>query len=63
MKIKAYLCTTDWNTELPLGVNDVKIYTSLKTLKNQRTCYKECGIVQIEITKKKVIQKGTVFNK
>lgn len=63
MKIKGYICGTDWNTELPLGANDVKVYTDLKILKRDRTCYPECGIVQIEIIKKRTVQKGTNFKK
>lgn len=61
MKIKAYLCTTDWNTELPvMQANDVRIFTSLSELKKQRTCWPECGIIEIEIKKKRTVKKGTL---
>lgn len=61
-KIKAYICTTDWNTELPvLKANDVNIYMNLKTFKKERTCWKECGIVEIHITKKRIVKKGTLL--
>lgn len=60
MKIKAYLCTTDWDTELPsFKANDVKIYMSLKVLKEERPCWNQCGVVQIEIKKIKQVVKGS----
>lgn len=59
MKIKAYICGTDWNTDLPLGAQDVQLYTDLKKFKASRTCYKECGIVEVEVEFKKRIMKGT----
>lgn len=58
-KIKAYMCQTDWNTDLPLGANDVKLYTSLKALKRARSCVKECGIVEVEVKLKRLVKKGT----
>ena len=60
MYIKGYICGTDWSTELPNGAQDVKLYTSLKTLKRERTCWQECGIVELKITKKRVVKKGTL---
>lgn len=53
------MCGTDWSTDLPLGAQDIKIFTDLKKFKKSRTCYKECGIVQVEIIKKKSVLKGT----
>lgn len=58
MKVKAYMCGTDWNTDLPLGANDVKLYTSLEVFKKTRTCWQECGIVEVKIIKTKTIKKG-----
>lgn len=58
MKVKAYICTTDWNTELPMGNNDIKVFTTLNSLKANRTCWKECGIVEIEIIRKRTVLKG-----
>lgn len=58
IKIKGYMCQTDWDTDLPLGANDVKIYTDLDVLKRQRKCVKECGIVEVEVTLVKVVEPG-----
>ena len=59
MKIKAYMCGTDWFKELP-DAQDVKIYTSLKKFKKDRQCYEECGIIEVEIVKKRIVKKGTL---
>ena len=52
------MCGTDWSCDLPLGAQDIKIYTNLKKFKKDRECYKECGI--IEIVKKRIVKKGTL---
>lgn len=58
-KVKAYLCQTDWDTDIPCGAQDIKIVTNLKHLKKTRQCVKECGIVEVEIKLKRIISKGT----
>ena len=57
-KVKAYLCQTDWDTDIPMGAQDIKIVTNLKHLKQTRKCVKECGIVEVEIKLKRVVKKG-----
>lgn len=59
-KIKGYMCATD-PTDIHLGANDVVIFSSIKALKKKRTCWEECGIVEIEI-KPKLIVKGKPRN-
>lgn len=56
--IKAYMCGIDWSCDLPLGANDVKLYTSLSAIKRNRTCIKECGIVEVRVTKVRNVLKG-----
>jgi hypothetical protein len=46
-----YMCGVDWQHEL-VGA-DCKIYYSLAQLKRARTCWKECGIVKVEVSLKK----------
>jgi len=58
-KIKTYMCATDWDIDIPLGAQDIKIITDLKYFKKTRKCWKECGIVEVELTCIKVIKKGT----
>lgn len=48
-KKKAYVCGVDWQHEIG-EVNDVKLYSSIEVLKEERTCWKECGIVELELS-------------
>ncbi len=55
-KLKGYICGTDI-TDIFLGANDVKIYSSIKDLKKSRSCWKECGIVELDLSKPKYVVK------
>jgi hypothetical protein len=46
------MCATDWNHELFETPNGPEIYKSIKALKADRECWRECGIVQVEIDAK-----------
>lgn len=63
-KIKVYMCQTDWLHEIgeaPDLEGRMPIYSSIEDLKKEKTCWDECGIVEIELTLKKVITKGAGF--
>lgn len=47
-KLKGYICGTT-PTDVNLGANDMVIFSSVKALKKARTCWKECGILEINL--------------
>lgn len=58
MSKKFYMCQTDWDFEIgeaPDLEGKMPLYSSVEELKEQRTCWDECGIVEVEITKTKVV--------
>ncbi len=59
MKSKGYICGTD-PMDVTLGASDVVIYSSIKALKKKRSCWKECGILEIDLSKLTVKVKGTL---
>lgn len=59
--LKGYLCGND-PCDISMGANDVVIFSSIEALKKKRTCWKECGIIEIEI-KGKVKVTGTLNRK
>ena len=44
-----YICGVDWQHELGEVPDFTKVYSSVDDLKNQRTCWKQCGIVKIKV--------------
>ena len=52
---KSYVCGVDWQWEIG-ECNDVKLYSSPEALKKDRTCWEECGIVELEIKVTKWIE-------
>lgn len=58
-KLKLYVCTEDWYSELgqEMAKPDVVMYPSVKSLKKHRTCWEECGIVELEVKLARTIVK------
>ena len=48
-----FMCKTDWDYEI--GNDTVEVYNSIKQLKKMRSCVAECGIVEVEVTLKRVV--------
>ena len=44
---KHYLCGTDYRYEMSLGMAD--FYNTIDDFYNNNQCWKECGIVEIEL--------------
>ncbi len=45
---KIYVCGVDWQHEIG-EASDVIMYPSVESLKKHRTCWEECGIVELEV--------------
>lgn len=56
-KLKGYICGTDIS-DISLGASDVVIYPSVALLKKKRSCWKECGIIEINLSGCKQVAKG-----
>lgn len=56
MSLKGYICGTD-TTDIHLGAKDVIIFPDIRSLKKARTCWKECGILEINLSKAKLVVK------
>lgn len=56
MKYKAYMCATDFRLEWVLDdrARCPEMYKTIKGLKKDRKCWKECGIVEVKLVKTKV---------
>lgn len=61
--LKGYICGTDI-TDIYLGANDVKIFSSIEALKKARSCWEECGIIELDLSKYKyVVDKNLKINR
>ena len=58
MKI-GYMCSTAYDLDFCKDNADhVELYGSVEALKENCECWEECGIVQVEIKKKDIIETG-----
>lgn len=44
-----YMCAVDFRWELGEVPDSAPVYSSVEDLKRQRTCWKSCGIVKVEV--------------
>jgi hypothetical protein len=59
-----YVCGVDWQHEIgeEMYKPDVVVYPSVKSLKKHRSCWKECGIVELEIKVNKWVEPQNLFS-
>lgn len=62
---KVYVCGIDWQHEIgeEMAKPDVVVYPSVESLKKHRTCWQECGIVEIEMKVTKWVEPQNLFNR
>lgn len=61
-KVKAYMCATDWIHEIE-HTTFPELYYTLGELKKDRKCWKQCGVIEIELTMKKWVIPSDFSNK
>jgi len=57
--IKLYTCGVDWQHEIGQASDlegKMPLYSTIEDLKRKRTCWKECGIVEVELKLKKWVE-------
>lgn len=45
-----YICGVDWQHELGEVTDFTPAYSTIKDLKRQRDCWKNCGIVRLKVS-------------
>jgi hypothetical protein len=58
--VKVYTCGVDWQHEIG-EVSDMIVYPSVASLKKHRSCWSECGIVELDVTLSKWIEPQDLF--
>lgn len=47
---RGFMCATDFQLHLGNDVEPAMVYSDVETLKTQRPCVAECGIVEVEVS-------------
>lgn len=53
-----YMDKVDFDYEIGNAKGGNKVFPSIKDLKENKPCTKECGIVEVEIRLRRVVEKG-----
>lgn len=57
------MCAVDFQWEVGEAMGGNRIYPSVKDLKDNLTCWKECGIVKVKVTQVKWVEPQKMFEK
>jgi len=60
--IIGFMDKIDFEEELGNDKKGTRVYPSIKALKEDHPCVKECGIVEVEVSLRKVIQETNFKN-
>jgi hypothetical protein len=58
--IIGYMCKTDFDHEIGCAPGGVPVYESVEGLERARSCVYECGIVEVEIRLRGVVQNPSI---
>lgn len=61
---KLYTCGVDWQHEIgeaPDLEGKMPFYSTVKELKKKRTCWEECGIVEVEVKLTKWVEPQKLY--
>jgi|688.fasta_scaffold00614_56 hypothetical protein len=52
---KGYMCKTEYECELGIASGGCRVFSSIEDIKNHKSCWKDCGIVEVEINYKGIL--------
>lgn len=53
-----FMCSVDYRHELSDASDGARIYPTLEDMKEHCSCWKGCGIVEVEVKLKSVVHEG-----
>ena len=56
----AYMCGVDWDYELGESSDGTKVYPDIECLKADRGCNEKCGVVEVEVKLKRIVEPGGI---
>jgi hypothetical protein len=56
-RVIGYMCGVDFDTELGLNADGNRVFPSVKALKRAMSCWKSCGIVEVEVRARRMVVK------
>lgn len=60
-EVIGYMCLIDWECELGSAADGNRIFPSIKCLKAAHPCADDCGIVEVEVRVRDLVQKGSSY--
>lgn len=57
--VVGYMCLVDFECELGAAADGNHIYPSIESCREHRKCTDRCGIVEVEVRARKIVQKPT----
>lgn len=58
-EVIGYMCLTDWEVELGMANGGNVIYPSIDNIKEIRKCVASCGIAEVEVRLRRIVQESS----
>ena len=55
-RVRGFMCKTDWDHEIGWASDGNKVYPSIDSVRRERKCTAECGIVEVDVTFVRIVQ-------
>jgi len=62
-EIELFMCQTDYDWHLYDDIDGTTLYPSEKSLRQNRTCVDECGIVAVKVVFSRIVAEGNGYDK
>lgn len=60
-EVEVYVCKTDYDYHIPDDVQGITVYFSEESIREERDCVENCGIVKMKLTFDSIIDKGKMY--
>jgi len=61
-EVIGYMCRTDFECELGAASGGNTIYPSVEDLKRYKPCAESCGVVEVEVRYRRIVEPGTMHD-
>lgn len=57
--VVGYMCRIDWEYEIGAACGGNRVYGSVDDLKREHNCASDCGIVEVEVHFRRIVEPGS----
>lgn len=63
LTVNGFMCLTDWQHEIGEASDGQPVYASVKDLMEHRSCWQECGVIEVQVSAVRIVIPGDMWRK